>query len=497
MQKTNFIAHLKKIPGFYLSSGFFLIIFIYRAYIYRWVCDDAFISFRYAYHAAQGHGLVFNPGEKVEGYTNFLWTLLLVLPEKWHLSTLEFSMMAGMVAAIGLLIYYGWLIRLLFSYTNFASPGWLALSLQLHFIYFASSGLETAFFTFLVFSGSGLVYFGQNNRQIHFGFLFLFLSCLTRPEGFLYFFFAIFYRILENYRVGFCHSLWSPLFYVFLLIGYVSGKFIYYGDFLPNTYYAKSGGGSYYRQGLQYFSLFFSSYYGYTLLPILILWIRPKINFRSIFFILPVCIHIVYIIRVGGDFMFARFWIPILPFLHFFVDYLLQFLNRKIFFFFSLFFIFSTILYRNPYRNLAIPIVNGISEEHTIYRLKMVKKYSQQIQSWRPIFEKANIRFAFAGSQAFYAYHLPNNYALEAETGLTDNDLARKTINKRSRVGHEKHADLEFLQKREIDIHFYGNLIMPTATNTIHIDNFSGPARFVLYDSKKVKLLSRLPDFHF
>ena len=37
--------------------------------------DDAFISFRYARNLLEGHGLVFNPGERVEGYSNFLWVL--------------------------------------------------------------------------------------------------------------------------------------------------------------------------------------------------------------------------------------------------------------------------------------------------------------------------------------------------------------------------------------------------------------------------------------
>ena len=37
--------------------------------------DDAFISFRYARNLLEGQGLVFNPGERVEGYTNFLWVL--------------------------------------------------------------------------------------------------------------------------------------------------------------------------------------------------------------------------------------------------------------------------------------------------------------------------------------------------------------------------------------------------------------------------------------
>ena len=40
--------------------------------------DDAYISFRYARNAALGHGLVYNPGEPVEGYTNFLWTALFI-----------------------------------------------------------------------------------------------------------------------------------------------------------------------------------------------------------------------------------------------------------------------------------------------------------------------------------------------------------------------------------------------------------------------------------
>ena len=35
--------------------------------------DDAFISFRYVRNLLEGHGLVFNPGERVEGYSNFLW----------------------------------------------------------------------------------------------------------------------------------------------------------------------------------------------------------------------------------------------------------------------------------------------------------------------------------------------------------------------------------------------------------------------------------------
>ena len=47
-----------------------------------WVCDDAFISFCYAENLTHGLGLVYNAGERVEGYTNFLWTLWVALGMK-------------------------------------------------------------------------------------------------------------------------------------------------------------------------------------------------------------------------------------------------------------------------------------------------------------------------------------------------------------------------------------------------------------------------------
>src|SRR5437762_4060818 len=47
--------------------------------------DDAYISYRYARNFARGLGLVYNPGERIEGYTNFLWTLLIGFGFKLHL----------------------------------------------------------------------------------------------------------------------------------------------------------------------------------------------------------------------------------------------------------------------------------------------------------------------------------------------------------------------------------------------------------------------------
>jgi len=46
-----------------------------------WLDDDMMITLRYARNLVEGHGLVWNAGERVEGITNFLWALLLALPQ--------------------------------------------------------------------------------------------------------------------------------------------------------------------------------------------------------------------------------------------------------------------------------------------------------------------------------------------------------------------------------------------------------------------------------
>ena len=61
--------------------------------------DDAYISFRYADNLVNGHGLVFNPGERVEGITNLLWTVLFVPVLAAGLDPAPVSKM-GMVASM-------------------------------------------------------------------------------------------------------------------------------------------------------------------------------------------------------------------------------------------------------------------------------------------------------------------------------------------------------------------------------------------------------------
>ena len=57
---------------------------------FHYIPDDTFITLRYARNVLRGKGFVFNPGERVEGYTNFLWLLIVVFAGK-----LGFPLVAG------------------------------------------------------------------------------------------------------------------------------------------------------------------------------------------------------------------------------------------------------------------------------------------------------------------------------------------------------------------------------------------------------------------
>ena len=64
-------------------------IFVVDGKPYSALFDDAMISMTYARNFAEGHGLVWNVGDRVEGYTNPLWVVfmagfhLLPIPENW------------------------------------------------------------------------------------------------------------------------------------------------------------------------------------------------------------------------------------------------------------------------------------------------------------------------------------------------------------------------------------------------------------------------------
>ncbi len=78
---------------------------IFTIWRYAWMSDDALITLRTSLNWAHGYGAVFNPGERVAGYTHPLWMALLTLlgavSGSWIVGTLMASViLAGIALAI-------------------------------------------------------------------------------------------------------------------------------------------------------------------------------------------------------------------------------------------------------------------------------------------------------------------------------------------------------------------------------------------------------------
>ena len=53
-----------------------VVLFVHAASYLPFIADDALITLRYAERLLDGHGLTWNDGERVEGYSNLLWLQL-------------------------------------------------------------------------------------------------------------------------------------------------------------------------------------------------------------------------------------------------------------------------------------------------------------------------------------------------------------------------------------------------------------------------------------
>src|SRR5690349_2759603 len=120
--------------------------------------DDAYISFRYAENLANGNGLVYNVGERVEGYTNFLWTVLLAAAVKLGAAPAAASKVLGAACAAGALVPTYLLSRRLRPFSNVPCLATWLLAMSVLFSGYAVFGLETPLFLLLTLAGTELFF---------------------------------------------------------------------------------------------------------------------------------------------------------------------------------------------------------------------------------------------------------------------------------------------------------------------------------------------------
>ena len=101
-----------------------------------------------------------------------------------------------------------------------------------------------------------------------------------------------------------------------LLVPWFVWKLDYYGNLLPNTFYAKSAGNPIVPPlyGLFYLAVFFVSYAAFLLIPRFLRHRRDLLAVPGVHQVLAVVpVWFLYICVVGGDFMEFRFMVPVLP----------------------------------------------------------------------------------------------------------------------------------------------------------------------------------------
>jgi len=296
---------------------------IFHIYHYSvFTVDDAYISFRYAENFAKGEGLVFNPGERVEGYTNFLWVILLGMLKKFGFDVPAMSLLLGTL--FSLLTLAG--TFLLSSTTSPTQPvsgmsqyfltfSLLGLASSRAFAIWAVAGLETPLFL-CIFTFAVWRHISEETNLSHcpysaglFG-----LMALTRPEGILYFgitvLHTVIYRLLVSRKNIF--GVWKR---VVIFLAFVTPHFIwrwlYYGKLFPNTYYIKVGG-ALRLSGFKYVYEFFLIYGGvaFFLVCCLVLAATRIREYWTSYFLSIIGVSILYFLYVGGD------WMPEFRFFH-------------------------------------------------------------------------------------------------------------------------------------------------------------------------------------
>jgi len=191
------------ITGFLIALS---VAFIFVCINHKFIQDDAYISFRYIQNFTDGNGLVFNIGEKVEGYTNLLWVLLLSLFVSIKFDLENTSQILSVIFGVIVLFasyYVSGLIEIKDDskqvkktksedtdqsgkYFNLIPPVLLVFTGS--FVFWSISGMESTMFISFCLLGIYFYIKERNSTEVNYKFpLFILLATLTRPEG-LYFF---------------------------------------------------------------------------------------------------------------------------------------------------------------------------------------------------------------------------------------------------------------------------------------------------------------------
>ena len=267
--------------------------------------DDAMISMRYAYNLAHGNGLVWNPGERVEGITNPLWTgvmaLIHLLPVGLNETGLYIQILGASLLTLNLFLVR----KLVEAFSNDLFVMLSAVALTAFYAplnSFGLLGMEVSLLT-LTLTGAVLLAVKSENRFNVWVYVLLAASTLVRFDmavPYLVFLGILFWTQKENRKA---HLVWGLGLLILFLGGQSLARYAYYGEWLPNTYYLKVEGWNMTLRLLRgmYAFVQFAYFHNWVLflLPLTIFIFRRDWKVALLFCLLAG--QIAYSVYVGGD----------------------------------------------------------------------------------------------------------------------------------------------------------------------------------------------------
>jgi hypothetical protein len=434
-------------------------LFIWNAMSLSFTQDDAFISYRYVRNFLGGIGLVYNPGEQVEGYTNFLFIVLMALVGAFGGNYIAFSKVLGIASGVAiLLISYLWMWQIIKEKKGiWAVSAPVLLVANAAFAYWAISGLETLFFAMLVLLGLYLA-----DRKSLFFAPVLGLATLTRPEGGLIFAAVLVYYLFRR-AVSWKEIIKYMVVYAALVLPQFIFRIWYYHDILPNPFYAKTGlAAEYLSAGSGYLIHFFQQYGFWGVLLLL-----PLLNIRRLarefgLGLFVTVIFMIYIIIIGGDVLHGyRFMIPILPLLYILFALSVLNLNQRLF---KSRAVIGTII-------SSIVLIAATSATFFIARPEMLKIRAQEnglinkMTTWSRMVHSSGIPNMTIACSTIGAFGYYNNYTVIDMLGLTDRTIAKNPSPVPGIVTtwKERNYNAPYIMGRNPDLILFSTGIKPSA----------------------------------
>uniref|UniRef100_A0A7C4YRX5 Glycosyltransferase RgtA/B/C/D-like domain-containing protein n=1 Tax=candidate division WOR-3 bacterium TaxID=2052148 RepID=A0A7C4YRX5_UNCW3 len=279
--------------------------FVINGERYFTLFDDEMVSMRYAKNLANGYGLCWNKGERVEGITNLLWTIYISFFHLFSIPPSKVSLFIQLTGALFMLFstFLAYRISyLIFKIERVAIISAIFLGLYYPVVYWSLFGTEVSILLLLT-SLSTFIVLKNDEKKIYLVYLILGVSTLIRIDMvilYIGFWFYIMFSHKKNFLKHFFSGLTGLIIFVF---GQTLFRYFYFRDILPNTYYLKMSGFPVFLRITRGLYVYVKFIWGLNILLVILAFVVLFYKrIKPVYFLLFISLlQSLYSIYVGGD----------------------------------------------------------------------------------------------------------------------------------------------------------------------------------------------------